>query len=78
MTHTDIFADEGGLPNGNYLRRFLSDKNGRKCLLYIITHLGYFSRQETEEQTHVRNAAVSLLEDIREKTGFTLSMDFKH
>jgi acyl CoA:acetate/3-ketoacid CoA transferase beta subunit len=75
MREHDVFYQDK--PSSDYLRRFLKNRDGKKCLLYIITKLGYFEIQETEEARHVRNAAVNLLMDIQEKTGFALDMDFQ-
>ena len=78
MTQREIFLDEQGTPEGDYLRRFLKDRDGRKTLLYILSRMGFFSVHDTPEQAAVRNAAVMLLNDIQEKTGFSLDMDFIH
>jgi acyl CoA:acetate/3-ketoacid CoA transferase beta subunit len=77
MRQRDIFNEDGS-PAGDYLSRFVKNADGRKCLLYIITKLGYFQGQQNEEQTHARNAAVALLNDIQEKTGFAIDMNFAH
>jgi hypothetical protein len=78
MTEREIFLDGLGTPSGDYLTRFVKDKDGRKTLLYILSRMGYFSVHDTPEQAAVRNAAVLLLDDIRKKTGFSLDMDFIH
>jgi hypothetical protein len=63
-------------PRGDYLKRFFTSREGKKCLLYILANMGYFSAQPTDEARIVRNAAVALLDDIRERTGIGLDVNF--
>jgi acyl CoA:acetate/3-ketoacid CoA transferase beta subunit len=77
MTGRELYdAENGGGPRGDYLKRFFTNRDGKKCLLYILTNLGYFSAQPTEEARIARNAAVALLEDIKERAGFELDVNF--
>jgi acyl CoA:acetate/3-ketoacid CoA transferase beta subunit len=66
----------GTIPRGDYLKRFFTNRDGKKCLLYILANMGYFSSQKTDEARIVRNAAVALLEDVREQTGLSLDINF--
>lgn len=79
MTERDLYTvdDAGGVsPRGDYLKHFFTNRDGRKCLLYILASMGYFSSQLTDESRIVRNAAVAMLEDIKNRVGFDLDISF--
>jgi acyl CoA:acetate/3-ketoacid CoA transferase beta subunit len=78
MLGTELYEEADGRvrPRGDYLKRFFTNRDGKKCLLYILANMGYFSAQRTDEARIVRNAAVALLEDIREQTGLGLDVNF--
>jgi hypothetical protein len=78
MTGTELYTAEGGklAPRGDYLKRFFTNRDGKKCLLYILASMGYFGTTRSDEAVAARNAAVALLEDIKERTGLELDVNF--
>ena len=78
MKGEDLYEQDNGrvIPRGDYLRRFFTNRDGKKCLLYILANMGYFGAQTNDAERVVRNAAVALLEDIRERTGLSLDVNF--
>jgi hypothetical protein len=75
MTTRDLFYPDGR-PVSGYLNEVLETGEGRMTLMYILAKLGFFTITESAESAAVRNAAVNLLNDITEQTGFSLTVDF--
>jgi hypothetical protein len=78
MTGTERYTAEGGklAPRGDCLKRFFTNRDGKKCLLYILASMGCFSSARSDGDTAARNAAVALLEDIKQQTGLELDVNF--
>ena len=63
-----------GSPKGTFLAEALDTEAGKKTLLYILVRLGYFSSIDSDGAAAVHNAAMALLNDITEQTGFSLEI----
>jgi hypothetical protein len=62
-------------PRADFLHETLAKEAGRRTLLFLLAKMGLFAETDGAESQAVRNAAVRMLNDISEQTGFVLDIN---
>jgi hypothetical protein len=62
-------------PRTDFLHETLAKEDSRRTLLFLLAKMGLFAETDSAESQAVRNAAVKMLNDISEQTGFVLDIN---